>query len=106
MCSEACAGSVSESVAVSLEIDGGGVMEEAIQERGCEHGIGKDVIPGTVALVAGQDHGLEGLVAFADELEEEGGVGDLRVKAPNQAAADFTDRNQAVSFTLHGFAAE
>ena len=29
-----------------------------------------------------------------------------RVKAPNQAAADFTDRNQAVSFTLHGFAAE
>ena len=50
------------------------MVEQTVEERGGENGIGKDLVPGAVALVTGEDHRLECFVAFADHLEE-GDVG-------------------------------
>jgi len=74
---KATAPAVAEPIAVAADVDGGGVVQEPVEQGGGEDGIGKDLAPLPVALVAGQDDGLPGLVATADDLEEEGGVGPL-----------------------------
>jgi hypothetical protein len=55
------------------------------------------------------EHEFEQSASFA-ERHVFGTISMKRIGAPStgpkQAADDFTDRNQAVSFTLHGFAAE
>src|SRR5690606_7455655 len=66
---------VAQAKALAADVDGGGVVEEPVQERGGEDGVGEDLAPLAVALVAGEEDRLSGLVALAHGLEEEGGVG-------------------------------
>ncbi len=65
---------MSQSVAVSKDGDGGGMMEESIQQGGGQDGIGEEVAAGGIGFVGSEDDGFTLLVAFGDDLEEEGGV--------------------------------
>ena len=79
---------LAEPVAVALDVNGDGVVEQAIEDRGRDHGIAEHLAPGPEALVAGEDDGAA-LVAARDELEEE--VGALAV---DRDVADLVDDEQ------------
>ena len=46
---------VTEPVALAADVEGGGVMEQAIEQRDGERGIGEDLVPLPEALVRGED---------------------------------------------------
>ena len=68
---------VTEPVALIADVEGGGVMEQAMEQRDGERGIGEDLVPLPEGFVGGEDDGLLGLVALVDDLEEEGDIGAL-----------------------------
>ena len=76
---------LAEAVAVPFDVDGDGVVEQAIEDRGRDHGIAEHLAPGAETLIAGEDDG-PALVAARDELEEK--VGPLAV---NGDVADLVD---------------
>ena len=83
---------VSQAVAVSADGDGGGVMEEPIQQGGGQDGIGEEVAPCGIGFVGGEDDGFPLVVAFGDDLEEEGGVVLFKGEV-----ADFVEEEQVGS---------
>ena len=46
-----------EAVAGAFDLDDDGVMQQAIEQCRCDHGVAEDVTPFGEAAVAGQDHG-------------------------------------------------
>ena len=81
----------SESVALALEGDHVGVVDEAVDQRGGDHGVAEDLAPGLEAAVAGDDD-RAAFVAAGDEREEE--VGGL---AFEREVADLVDDDQRVA---------
>jgi hypothetical protein len=78
---------VFEAVAVAFDVDDGGAVEETIEGGAGHDGIGgEDVAPVGEGFVAGEDDGVVGFVAFADDLEEEAGLGGVELEV-----ADFVD---------------
>ena len=65
---------VLEPVGVAADVDGDGVMQYAIEDRGGDHAVTEYLAPAAEALVGGQDQRAS-LVAPADELEEQVGTG-------------------------------
>ena len=59
-----------QAVRLAFDVDRGGVMQQAIEDRARDHGIAEDLAPRTEALIAGQEDRAP-LVATRDELEEE-----------------------------------
>jgi len=74
MCRQSRVSAVSQAVAVTADGDGGGVMEESIQQCGGQDGIGEEVAPCGIGFAGSEDDGFALVVAFGDDLEEEGGV--------------------------------
>ena len=77
-----------KAVGIAPDVEGHGVVKQAIEDRGGDHAVTEDFPPGAEALVAGQDHGST-LVATADELEEQ--VGSLPIDGQ---VADLIDDQQ------------
>lgn len=66
---------VLHAVALALDDDGFGVVQEAVQDGGSEGGVVVENLgPGFIGLVGGEDDGAS-FVALADDLEEEIGTG-------------------------------
>jgi len=61
---------LAEAIALPADVDGGGVVQEPVEDRRGEYLVGEDVAPVAVALVAGDDQARLPVPA-ADELEEE-----------------------------------
>lgn len=59
-----------QAVALSFDVDGGGVVEQPVEDGAGDDGVAEDVAPGAEALVAGERDGAP-FVAAGDELEEE-----------------------------------
>src|SRR5262245_28415967 len=76
---------VLEPVGIAPDIEGDGVVEDAVQDRGRDHPVPEDLSPAAEALIAREDHGAA-LVAAADQLEEQ--VGALAVDGQ---VADLVD---------------
>jgi hypothetical protein len=74
-----------QAVALAFEGDHGGVVDEAIDERGGDHRVAEDFAPGFEAAVGGDDD-RTAFVAARDEREEQ--VGGLAFK---RQVADFVD---------------
>ena len=51
------------------------MVQETVEQTCRQDRVGEDVLPASVALVAGLDDGFSGLVTAADDLKEESGVG-------------------------------
>src|SRR5262249_21130327 len=64
---------VLEAIGIAPDVQGDGVVEDAVQDRGGDDPVAEDLSPAPKALVTGQDHGAA-LVAAADELEEQVGA--------------------------------
>ena len=65
-----------QSVAVALDIDHLGVVEEPVEDGGGEDVVAEDVAPFGEGFVAGDDHGAA-FVAAGDELEDHVGFGSV-----------------------------
>src|SRR5687767_172446 len=63
-----------QPVAVSLDVDDLGAMDEAVDEGDDAGRMGKDLAPFGEGLVGAEEDGLVGVVAACDDLEEEVGV--------------------------------
>ena len=59
-----------EAIAGALDPDDDGVVEQAIEQRGGDHGIAEDLAPFGKASVGGEDHGAA-FVAGVDQLKEQ-----------------------------------
>src|SRR5262245_42565644 len=79
---------VLEPVGIAPGVEGDGVVEDAVQDRGGDDPVPEDLAPAPEALIAGEDHGAA-LVAAADQLEEQ--VGALAVDGQ---VADLIDDEQ------------
>jgi len=82
-----------------------GVVQQAIQQGSCDHGVAKDLTPFGKAAVGGQDHGAA-LAACVDQLEEqvpgggaEGDVADL-VDDEQLGAAEIADALAQASLAI------
>ena len=65
-----------------------GVVDEAVDERGGDHGVGEDFAPGLEAAVAGDDD-RAAFVAARDEREEQ-----VRGLAFERQIADLVDTSR------------
>ena len=63
---------VFEPVALALDVDSGGVMQQPVEDGRGDDVVGEDRAPVAVAIVGGQDDGPL-LIPFRDQLEEAGG---------------------------------
>ena len=77
-----------------------GVVDEAVDERGGDHGVAEDLAPGLEAAVAGDDD-RAAFVAAGDEGEEQ--VGGLALQ---RQVADLVDDEQAVALEAPEFVVE
>jgi hypothetical protein len=67
--------SVLEAVAVSLQVDDLGVVDEAVDHRGCDYVVAEHLAPAAERFVAGHDE-TGPFVSGRDQLEEQvGGLG-------------------------------
>ena len=66
--------SVSLSVGVVLDVEGGGVAEESFEEGDGEDCVWEDFVLAPVAFIAGWGDAFLGGVAFVDGFEQEGRV--------------------------------
>ena len=62
------------AVRVAADVEHDAVMQEPVEQRHGEDGVGEDLVLLAVALVRGDDRALAGGVALFDGFEEEGGV--------------------------------
>ena len=58
-----------QAVAGALDLDDDGVVEQPVEEGGCDDGVAEDLAPLGEAAVRGEDH-RPLLVAGVDQLEE------------------------------------
>ena len=65
---------VFEPIGVAADIDGDGVMQQAVEDGGGDDSIAEHFAPGAEALVGGEDHRAF-FVASTDQLEEQVGAG-------------------------------
>ena len=63
-----------ETVAIGLDIDDLGAVDEAIDEGDHAGGVGEDLVPFGEGLVGAKQDGLSCVVAPSDDLEEEVGI--------------------------------
>jgi hypothetical protein len=63
---------VLEPVAFALDVDGGRVVQQPVEDGRIDHVVGEDRAPVAVALVGGEDDGPL-LIAFRDQLKQAGG---------------------------------
>ena len=77
-----------------------GVVNEAVDERGGDHGVAEDFAPGFEAAVAGEDD-RAAFVAARDEREEQ-----VRGLAFQGQVADLVDDEQPVAFEAFEFLVE
>ena len=89
-----------ESVAVALEADHLGVVDQAVDHGGGHGGVAEHLAPASEGLVGGDDE-RGALVAGAHELEEE--VGGLGLE---RDVADLIDDDQRVAGQLAEFVME
>ena len=61
---------LAQSVAGALDLHHDGVVQEAVEERGCDDLVAEHVAPLGEAAIAGEDHGAA-LVAGVDQLEKQ-----------------------------------
>src|SRR6266581_4415363 len=80
---------VLEPVGIAPDVQGDGVVEDAIQDRRGDDPVPEDLPPAAEALVAREDHGAA-LVVAADELEEQ-----VRPLAVDRQVPDLVDDEQA-----------
>ena len=75
-------GMLAQPVACPLDLDHDGMLEQPVEQRGGDDGIGEDLAPFREAAVGSQDHGAF-FVSGIDELEEQVGAaaGDRQVSA-------------------------
>jgi hypothetical protein len=73
-------------VALHADVDGGGVMQQPIEDGCCDDRIAEDRSRLSIALVRGQDDRAS-FVACADQLEEDGGCPALFTGIANSNAA-------------------
>jgi hypothetical protein len=85
---------VAEAVAFAADVEGGGVVEESVEESDGEDAVGEDVTPLPEALIGGEDDGLLGLIALVDDLEEEGGVGLLEGQVADLVQDEYLGPDQ------------
>ena len=93
-------GSFFEAVALAAERDDVGVVNEPVDQRGGDHGVGEDLPPGLEAAV-GRDDDRAAFVAARDQGEEQ--VGGL---AFEREVADLVDDQQRVAFEPSQFVVE
>jgi hypothetical protein len=89
-----------EAVALAFEGEDVGVVDEAVAQRGGDHGVGEDFAPGFEAAVAGDDD-RAAFVAAGDEREEQ--VGGL---AFEREVADLVNDEQGVALEPAEFVVE
>ena len=77
-----------EPVAVALDVDDLAVVQQAVEDRGGDHGIPEEFLPVGEAFVGGDDGGAA-LVAVGDELEEQ-----IRLAAVDGQVAHLVDHHQ------------
>ena len=92
-------GMLAQPVGVALNRDDHRVMQQAIKQRGVEHGIAGDVGPLAEAEVVGHDHGAA-LAAGVDQLEEQVAA----ARAHRQVADLVDDQQAAAAEQLHALA--
>ena len=61
---------LAKAIAGALDLNDDGMVKQAVQQRGCDHGIAEDLAPFGEAAVGGEDHGAL-FVAGVDQLEEQ-----------------------------------
>lgn len=88
---------MSQAVAVSADGDGGGMMEEPIQQGG----IGEEGGAHGVGFVGSGDSGFPLLVASEDDLEEEGGVVLFKGKVTTMSGVESTQAYISAPSALH-----
>jgi hypothetical protein len=88
---------LAQAVALALEADDVGVVDESVDERGGDHGVAEDLAPGFEAAVAGDDD-RAALVAAGDEREEQ--VGRL---AFEREVADLVDDQEVIALQAPQF---
>ena len=59
-----------QAVARAIDLDDDGMMQQPVEQRGCDHGTAEDVAPFRKAAVRGEDHRAL-FVARIDQLEEQ-----------------------------------
>ena len=82
---------LAQAVALAFERDDVGVVNEAVDERGGDHGVAEDLAPGLEAAVAGDDDRAS-FVAAGDQGEEQ-----VRGLALEREVADLVDDQEAVA---------
>lgn len=63
-------GMPTQAVTRAVDLDDDGMMQQPVEQRGCDHGAAEDVTPFRKAAVRGEDH-RPLLVARIDQLEEQ-----------------------------------
>ena len=66
---------MAQAVAFTPDVEGGGVVEEPVEQGDGEDGIGEVLVPLVEAFFGGEEDRFLGLVTLVDDLEQEGGVG-------------------------------
>jgi hypothetical protein len=84
-----------EAVAVGLDVDDLGAMDEAVDEGVDAGGVGEDPVPLGEGLVGAEQDGLAGVVAAGDDLEEE--IGIATVVGQVRSSMARTSRSQGLS---------
>ena len=69
-------GMAAQAVAGALDLDNHCVMQEPVEQRGCDDWVAKDLAPFREPTVRCEDHGTL-FVASVDELEEQISAADL-----------------------------
>ena len=77
-----------EAIAGALDVDDDGMVKQAVQQRGGDHGAAKDLAPFGKAAVRGQNHGAA-LVAGIDQLKEQ-----VAAAGDDRQVADLVDDQQ------------
>jgi hypothetical protein len=78
-------GMLTQAIARALDLDHDRMVQQAVEQRGCNDRIAEDLAPFGEAAVGGEDHGAP-FVAGVDELEEE-----IAAAGDDRQIADLVD---------------
>jgi len=90
---------VLEPVAVTLDVDDPGVMEQSVEDGRGDHGVTEQLLPVHEALVRGQDRRVL-LIAVGDELEEQMRLPAVHGQVPHLVHDDQASREERFALTL------
>jgi hypothetical protein len=79
---------LAQPVAGALDVDDHGVVQQPVEQRGCDHRIAENLPPFGKAAIGGQDHGAA-LVARIDQLKEQ-----IAGTGTDAQVADLVDNQQ------------